>query len=264
MIVAGCDIGSLTAKAVIMENGKILSDAVMRAKTRPTESATEIMQMALDKAGLTANDIRFVVGTGYGREHIPFVDQVESEISCHAKSAWRIMPSVRMVIDIGGQDAKATRMDDNGNVARYIYNDKCASGTGRFLEVMAEAMEIPLSEMGAIGEKSTEKLRISNQCVIFAETEVVSLINEGKEIADIVNALHHAMAKRVAALAKSIEVKEDVVMTGGVAKNSGVFNALSEALNVQIKPLDGMDPQIMGAFGAALYAEEKAGLKKTG
>ncbi|MEZ4549331.1 MAG: acyl-CoA dehydratase activase, partial [Desulfobacterales bacterium] len=239
----------------------ILSQAVMRAKTRPSESATEVMQMVLDKAGLTMDDIECLVGTGYGREQIPFVSAVESEISCHAKAAWRTMPSVRMVIDIGGQDAKATRMDDNGNVARYIYNDKCASGTGRFLEVMAEALEVPLEEMGAMGEKSTEKLQISNQCVIFAETEVVSLVNEGKETADIINALHKALAKRVASLAKSIEVKEDVVMTGGVAKNSGVFKALSEALDVNMKSINGIDPQIMGAVGAALYAGKSA--KKT-
>ena len=262
MIVAGCDIGSLTAKAVIMENSKILSSAVMRAKTRPAESATQVMQMALDKAKLTMDDLGFVVGTGYGREQIPFVDHVESEISCHAKGAWQVMPSVRMIIDIGGQDAKATRMDDSGNVARYIYNDKCASGTGRFLEVMAEALEVPLEELGDLASKSTEKLSISNQCVIFAETEVVSLVNEGKETADILNALHHSLAKRVASLARSIEVKEDVVMTGGVAKNSGVFNALSQALGVELKALNGVDPQIMGALGAALYAEEKSGVMR--
>jgi len=257
MIVAGCDIGSLTAKAVIIENGKILSTAVMRAKTRPSESANEVMQMALDKAKLTMNDIGYVVGTGYGREQIPFVDQVESEISCHAKGAWQIMPSVRMIIDIGGQDAKATRLDDNGNVARYIYNDKCAAGTGRFLEVMAEALEVPLEELGDLAAQSTEKLNISSQCVIFAETEVVSLVNEGSKTADILNALHHSLAKRVASLTRSIDVKTDVVMTGGVAKNSGVFNALSEALGLPLKALDGVDPQIMGALGAALYAEEK-------
>jgi len=258
MIVAGCDIGSLTAKAVIIENGKILSTAVMRAKTRPSESANEVMQMALDKAKLTMNDIGYVVGTGYGREQIPFVDQVESEISCHAKGAWQTMPSVRMIIDIGGQDAKATRLDDNGNVARYIYNDKCAAGTGRFLEVMAEALEVPLEELGDLAAQSTEKLNISSQCVIFAETEVVSLVNEGFKTADILSALHHSLAKRVASLARSIDVKTDVVMTGGVAKNSGVFNALSEALGLPLKALDGVDPQIMGALGAALYAEEKA------
>jgi len=265
MIVAGCDIGSLTAKALIMEKGQVLSDAVMRATVRPADSANAVMQIALDKAGMTMDRVDYVVGTGYGREQIPFVDSVESEISCHAKGAWRVSPSVRMVIDIGGQDAKATRMDDSGAVARYIYNDKCASGTGRFLEVMADALEVPLDDMGRLGTTSKEKLTISNQCVIFAETEVVSLVNEGKDTADIVNALHHALAKRVASLARSIEVKQDVVMTGGGAKNSGVFQALSEALNLELKALDGVDPQIMGALGAALYAEEKAAaLKKAG
>ncbi len=265
MIVAGCDIGSMTAKAVIMENGKILSSAVMRAKTRPSESANKIMQMALDKANLTLNDIGYVVGTGYGREQIPFVDQMESEISCHAKGAWQTMPSVRMIIDIGGQDAKATRLDDNGNVARYIYNDKCASGTGRFLEVMAEALEVPLEELGKLAAESKEKLTISSQCVIFAETEIVSLVNEGFKTADILNALHHSLAKRVASLARSIDVKTDVVMTGGVAKNAGVFNALSAALGLPLKSLNDVDPQIMGALGAALYGEEKVReMKKTG
>jgi (R)-2-hydroxyacyl-CoA dehydratese activating ATPase len=265
MIVAGCDIGSLTAKAVIMENGKILADAVIRATNRPSESAEMVMTIVLEKAGLSMDDIGYVVGTGYGREQIQFVNEVESEISCHAKGAWHIMPSVRMVIDIGGQDAKATRMDANGTVVRYLYNDKCASGTGRFLEVMAEALEVPLEEMGAVGAKSKEKLTISNQCVIFAETEVVSLINEGKESSDIINALHNALAKRVASLAKSIEVEKDVVMTGGVAKNSGVFKAISEALQVPLKSLGVVDPQIIGAMGAALFAEEKAErLRKAG
>jgi predicted CoA-substrate-specific enzyme activase len=263
MIVAGCDIGSLTAKAVLMQNGRVLADAVMRATTRPAESAEMVMTLALAEAGLTLEDIGHVVGTGYGRKQIPFVDSVESEISCHAKGAWHTMPGVRMVIDIGGQDAKATRMDNKGNVVRYLYNDKCASGTGRFLEVMAEALEVPLEEMGAAGEKSTEKLTISNQCVIFAETEVISLINEGKEISDIINALHNSLAKRVASLARSIEVEPDVVMTGGVAKNKGVFQAFSDALGVPLKPFNGLDPQIIGALGAAYFAEEKAvALKK--
>jgi predicted CoA-substrate-specific enzyme activase len=261
MIVAGCDIGSLTAKAVIMENGNILADAVIRAKTKPSESANEVMQQALDLAGLSMGNIQYVVGTGYGREQISFVDAVESEISCHAKGAWQVLPSTRVVIDIGGQDAKATRMNENGTVVRYIYNDKCASGTGRFLEIMAEALEVPLAELGPMAARSRENQTISSQCVIFAETEVVSLVNEGKETSDIINALHHALAKRVASLAKSIEVEEDVVMTGGVAKNAGVFHALSDALNLPLKALDGMDPQIIGAMGAALYAQEKVTAK---
>lgn len=262
MIVAGCDIGSLTAKAVIMKNGKILTDSVMRALPRPAESAEAVMGMALHKAGLTLDDIGYVVGTGYGRAQIPFVDSVESEISCHAKGAWQINPAVRMVIDIGGQDAKATRIAPDGTVKHYQYNDKCATGTGRFLEVMAEALEVPLDELGKMASDSSEKLTISSQCVIFAETEVVSLVNDGKETCDIINALHHSLAKRVAALARSIEVEEEVVMTGGVAKNSGVFQAISEALGVPLKLLDNVDPQIVGALGAALYAQETALQKK--
>ncbi len=262
MIIAGCDIGSLTAKAVIMEDNKILGSAVMLAKNKPSVSADKVMALALKEAGVTMDDIGYVVGTGYGREQIPFVDSVESEISCHAKGAFHILPSVRMVIDIGGQDAKATLMDENGSVIRYLYNDKCASGTGRFLEVMAEAMEIPLEDLGEMAAKSTEKLTISNQCVIFAETEVVSLVNEGKEICDIMNALHYALAKRASSMGKSIGVQEDVVMTGGVAKNSGVFRAISEVLDVPLKGLGNVDPQIVGAMGAALYAQEKVAGEK--
>ncbi|MBW1864043.1 MAG: 2-hydroxyglutaryl-CoA dehydratase [Deltaproteobacteria bacterium] len=258
MIVAGCDIGSLTAKAVLMESGKILSSGVIQAKNKPSVSAEEVMQMALEATNLQRDSIAYVVGTGYGRSQIPFVDSVESEISCHARGARHLMPSARMVIDIGGQDAKATRMDEDGKVARFIYNDKCASGTGRFLEIMAEALEIPLAEMGNISAGAKEKLTISNQCVIFAETEVISLVNDGKELPDIVNALHRAIANRVAALACSIGIEKDVVMTGGVAKNSGVFQALCDALNIQLKVLNGADPQIIGALGAALYAQEQA------
>ena len=257
MPVAGCDVGSLTAKAVIMEQGKIISQAVIKGHNNPQQSAGEVMQMALDKADLTMEEIAYAIGTGYGRERIPFVHEVESEIVCHAKGAWWNLPATRMVIDIGGQDAKAIRLDENGQVVRYIYNDKCASGTGRFLEVMAEALELELAEMGEVGQRSTEKLTISNQCVIFAETEVVSLVNEGKEVCDIVKALHSALANRVASLAKSIGIDQEIVMTGGVAKNSGVFKALSEGLKLEVNSLQGIDPQINGALGAALLAEEK-------
>ena len=265
MIVAGCDVGSLTAKAVIMEDDKILASAVIRTQVRPAESADDVMNLALDQANLSMDQICHVVGTGYGKEQVSFVNSVESEISCHAKGAMHVLPSARMVIDIGGQDAKATRMDKNGNIVRYMYNDKCASGTGRFLEVMAEALEIPLEELGQVAARSKEKLSISNQCVIFAETEVVSLMNEGKDPSDIMNALHYSLAKRVASMAKSIEVTQDVVMTGGVAKNLGVFKAIGDVLGIELKTLDHFDPQIMGAMGAALSAKEKAkGLRKTG
>jgi predicted CoA-substrate-specific enzyme activase len=257
MIVAGCDVGSRTSKAVIMKDARVLSSAVFLSRARPEESAREVMGRALKLAGISMEDISHIVGTGYGKEQIHFADEVESEIVCHARGAWWNMPSVRTIIDIGGQDAKAIRIDDKGNVIRYIYNDKCAAGTGRFLEVMAEAMEVNLEEMGELAKQSRERLSISNQCVIFAETEVISLINAGRGVPDIINGLHHAMAKRVASLAMSIGVNQDIVMTGGVAKNCGMFDALSEGLGLPLKAMSNLDPQINGAVGAARIAEEK-------
>ncbi|MDY6824119.1 MAG: acyl-CoA dehydratase activase [Thermodesulfobacteriota bacterium] len=257
MITAGCDIGSLSAKAVIMDNNTITGSAVIPAGTSPVDSATEVLAMALESAGHTREDIAAIVATGYGKEMIAFADHQESEIVCHAKGAVWNRPETRTVIDIGGQDAKAIRIDDTGSVTRYLYNDKCASGTGRFLEVMADAMGVALEEMGVLSEQSTEKVMISNQCVIFAETEVVSLINDGRAVPDIIKGLHNAMAGRVAAMALSIGVEDAVIMTGGVAKNPGLFAALATALKKPLTALDGIDPQINGALGAALIAAEK-------
>ena len=253
MIVAGCDIGSLSAKAVIMNNGDILASHVIFARPEPEESAREVMDAALEKAGITMDDIEYCVATGYGRNHVPFVDSSESEIACHGRGAQWVMPDVRMVIDIGGQDAKAIRLDENGNVIRYAYNDKCASGTGRFLEIMAGALGVELDDMGDISLQAKNPVTISNQCVVFAETEIISLINEGRDLADIICGLHKSMAHRVASLAKGIELETNITMTGGVAKNRGMFTALKEALGVEIRKMD-TDPQIMGALGAALFA----------
>jgi predicted CoA-substrate-specific enzyme activase len=254
MIVAGCDVGSLTAKAVIMDDGKMLASAVIPSKTAPENSAREVMERALASMGGSMKDIRRCVGTGYGRKHIPFVDRVESEIVCHALGAVWQVPSARTVIDIGGQDAKAIKIDDSGAVQRFIYNDKCASGTGRFLEIIADALDIRLEDLGDISLKSSRRSTLSNQCVVFAETEIISLVNEGAEIPDIVRALHNAVANRAAALARSIVVESDVVMTGGVARNSGMFAALQGALGVDLKKIE--NPQINGAIGAALIAAE--------
>ena len=256
MIVAGCDIGSLTAKAVLMQNEEILSTAMIRSTPNPQESAKRVMNSAIEAAGLSMDDISYAVGTGYGKSQISFVDSVESEIACHGRGAWWNVPSIRTVIDIGGQDAKAIRVDEHGNVTRYSYNDKCAAGTGRFLEVIAEALDVELEKMGELSLKSTEKVNISNQCVVFAETEVVSLINEGKEVADIINGLSRAMANRAASLAKGIGVEPNVAFTGGVAKNGGVARALEQALGHPLIELN-IDPQINGALGAALMAQEK-------
>jgi predicted CoA-substrate-specific enzyme activase len=255
MLAAGCDVGSLTAKAVILSEGRVVANAVIRATSRPEESARKVMDMALSQAGLTFQDLAYVIGTGYGRRQIPFVNEVVSEIVCHGKAAQWLMPSIRMVIDVGGQDAKAIRVDGSGSIVRYVYNDKCASGTGRFLEIMAEALEVALEELGELALVSQEPVSISNQCTVFAETEVVSLLNNGKAIADIACGLVRAMAHRIASLAKGIGLEQDITMSGGVAKNQGMFSALEEVLGVEIKRLDG-DPQLNGALGAALLAEQ--------
>ncbi len=258
MFVAGCDVGSLSAKAVIMQDGDILASEVIFSRPEPGDSAREVMERTLAKAGLSLADIACCIGTGYGRNSIAFADGVESEITCHGKGAQWLMPEVRMVIDIGGQDSKAIRLDGTGRVVRFAYNDRCASGTGRFLEVMAGAMGIRLEDMGEISSRSQNPIAISNQCVVFAETEIISLINAGKELPDIVSGLHRALAHRVASLAHGVELDREITMTGGVAKNRGMFQALQEALGVHITPINS-DPQIIGALGAALLAHQSPG-----
>jgi (R)-2-hydroxyacyl-CoA dehydratese activating ATPase len=255
MYVAGCDVGSLSAKAVIMKDGDVLASEVIFSKPDPGDSAQEVMDKALAKAGLSLIDIGYCIGTGYGRNSIPFANAIESEITCHGKGAQWLMPEVRMVIDIGGQDSKAIRLDETGKVVRFAYNDRCASGTGRFLEVMAGAMGIRLEDMGEISSRSQNPVAISNQCVVFAETEIISLINSGKDLSDIVSGLHKALAHRVASLAHGVELDKEITMTGGVAKNQGMFQALQEALGVHITPIK-TDPQIIGALGAALLARQ--------
>lgn len=256
MIFAGCDIGSLTAKSVLMtERGEVIASEVIKTIGSPEKSAQEVIDRALSKAKIKIDDIEYCVGTGYGRKYIPFADAIESEITCHAKGAYWANPTVRTIIDIGGQDAKAIRIDESGNVVKYVYNDKCASGTGRFLEIMANTMEIQLEDMGSISLQSDHPATISNQCVIFAESEIVSLINEGKNLSDIVGGLHQALARRAAALAKSIGIEKHVTMSGGVAKNPGILRSLERTIGMDI--LQMKEPQINGALGAALIAREQ-------
>ena len=261
MFTAGCDVGSLSAKAVIMKDGGIIASKVIYAKPEPEDSAWEVMTAALKQAGIALSDITCCVGTGYGRNSIPFARSVESEIVCHGKGAQWAMPEARMVIDIGGQDAKAIRLDAGGNVVRFAYNDRCASGTGRFLEVMAGAMEIPLDQMGPVSSLSNDPVAISNQCIVFAETEIISLINAGRKLPDIVSGLHRSLAHRVAAMARGIEIDWEITMTGGVAKNEGMFKALEEALGMKLMKMT-TDPQIIGAIGAALVAGQAASAGK--
>ncbi len=260
MLVAGCDVGSLTGKALIMEDGVILSSSIVPTTPRPWKTAENAMEAALQKAGLALADVAYIVSTGYGREKVPFAKGNVTEITCHGRGAYWLAPTVRTVIDMGGQDCKVISLDDDGNVADFRMNDKCAAGTGRFLEVMAKALGLELDELGSVSLHSKSPANITSQCSVFAESEVITLIAEGTELPDIVAGIHKAIASRLTSMVKGINPRKDFMLTGGVAKNAGVFKFLEDALG-EIKRVS-LDPQVVGALGAALIARKR--LQKNG
>ena len=257
MIVAGCDVGSLTGKAVILKNGEILSYSIVPTTPKPERTAKNAMDKALENGNLSLDEIGYIVGTGYGRVKIPFANSEISELSCHGKGAHSFNPSIRTIIDVGGQDCKVIKVSKDGKILDFAMNDKCAAGTGRFLEVMAKTLELKLEELGPISLQSKNQTKITAQCSVFAETEVVSLMADGIEVADIVAGIHDAIASRIMSLVYRVGLEEDLTITGGVAKNTGVVAFLEKKLGIQAKKLP-VDPQLMGALGAALIAKEKA------
>jgi len=256
-IVAGCDVGSLTSKAVIMKNGKIIGSHIIKSKPRPKDSADAALAGALEDAGISKDDIKYCIGTGYGRERIEFVDEVVSEIKCHGKGARWMMPNVGTVIDIGGQDCKAMRIDDDGNAGRFTANDKCASGTGRFLEVMAKVLNVSIDELGKLSAKAKDPVTLASTCTVWAQADVIKYINSGVPIEDIGAGINTAMAARVAILVNAVKPEGDIFMTGGVAKNIGVVSILEKLIGKKIKRARKADPQMAGAIGAALLAMER-------
>ncbi|MDQ7783078.1 MAG: acyl-CoA dehydratase activase [Desulfomonilaceae bacterium] len=258
MIVAGCDVGSLSGEAVILKDNSILTYEIMRVRPRPEQTAQDVMIKALSKADLTLADLDYCVSTGYGREKIPFAHSSISEISCHGRGAHWANTEVRTVIDIGGQDCKVIRVDKRGYMVDFAMNDKCAAGTGRFLEGMAKALGVSLSEMGPLSFESSSPIGITKTCSVLAQYDVVCMINDGMEVADIAAGINKAMAERISKMTKKVGVRKEVAMTGGVAKNSGVVHGLKKVLDVDIVDLNGVDPQIVGALGAALFAQERA------
>jgi len=258
MIFAGCDVGSLTAKAVIMEEDSIVSSSLIRVRPRPEQSAKEAMDIALSKAELSLEDINYCVSTGYGREMIPFANSNISELSCHGRGAHWVIPSIRTVIDIGGQDCKAIRVDERGNMLNFAMNDKCSAGTGRFLEIMAKTLGVDLDKLGPLAATSKAPVDVINVCSVFIQFEVMCMISEGKNRSDIAAGIARAMADRLNTIVKKVGVEEDVAVTGGVAKNVAVVNNLKEVLGVEILEFKKIDPQIIGALGAALFAKERS------
>jgi predicted CoA-substrate-specific enzyme activase len=255
-IVAGCDVGSLTSKAVIIKNGRITGSAIIKSKANPRESADAVIHPVLSRAGLNLNDIEYCVGTGYGRKKIEFVDSIASEIACHGKGAKWLVPSARTVIDIGGQDCKAMKLDENGKVVKFVTNDKCASGTGRFLEVMAKILNIELDELGKLSAKSQSPITFTSTCTVWAQADVIKHIHSGRSIEDIGAGINNAMAGRIGTLANTLKIEKEICITGGVAKNSGVLMTLEKLIGHRIKEARKADPQLAGAIGAALIANE--------
>lgn len=257
MIFAGCDVGSLTGKAVILQDNAIRAYDIMRVRPRPEQTAQEVMTKALNKAGLTFDDLTYCVSTGYGRERIPFARSSISEISCHGRGAHWVNPEVRTIIDIGGQDLKVIRVDQFGYMADFIMNDKCAAGTGRFLENMSKVLGLTLDELGPLAFEATRPVGITKTCTVLAQFDVLCLLTDGEAKADISAGIARAMAERIAKMARRVGLKKEVAMTGGVAKNPAVVNSLQEVLGVQLYEMTEVDPQSIGALGAALFARER-------
>ncbi|MFO7989974.1 MAG: acyl-CoA dehydratase activase [Desulfotignum sp.] len=252
MIFAGIDIGSNTAKAALIKDNTLVGTRVMPTGYHHLKAGTSVFEDLLQQTGLSRSDIRAVVATGYGRASIDFADKAMTEILCHGAGAHFLDPYIRGVIDVGGQDSKAIALDDQGRVDNFAMNDKCAAGTGRFLEVMANALEVALDQMGDVGLTADHPSKISSICTVFAESEVISMIARQEKRENIIAGIHDAAAARVAILAAKIRIRSPIMMTGGVAKNPGMITALEKRLN---QPLT-ISPycQETGAIGAAVLA----------
>ncbi|AEM74716.1 acyl-CoA dehydratase activase [Caldicellulosiruptor acetigenus] len=254
---AGIDSGSTSTKVVIIDDNKnILSYFVTKTGFDVIKSAKSSLEKACELAGLKIEDIGFIVSTGYGRISIPFANLQVTEITCHAKGIHFLFPSARTIIDVGGQDSKVIKIDQNGNVVDFVMNDKCSAGTGRFIEYMARVLEVQVEEFSK-WQEGKEDLTISSMCTVFAESEVISLVTQGKRREDIIRAINKAVATKIISLVNRVKAEEDFIFTGGVAKNKGIFSELEKRLGLKL--FTPFEPQITGALGAALIGLEKRG-----
>ena len=255
IITAGVDIGSTMTK-VVLQNTETRVAIIGPTGAEHRRLANKVMEQALAQAGISFEKVTYVVATGYGRVNVPFADKQITEITCHARGVYHFFPTVRTVIDIGGQDCKAIKLSPQGKVVNFIMNDKCAAGTGRFLEVIAETLGLGLEEMSRLSRTAKKKERISSTCTIFAEQEVVSRLAEGAAIEDIVAGLFDSIASRVYSMAERLKVEKDVVITGGGAKSIGLVRAFEEKISFPL--LVPPEPLLTGAIGAALLGRELA------
>jgi bzd-type benzoyl-CoA reductase Q subunit len=262
VITAGVDVGSVGSKAAIMVNGKAYSWSITRTGSNSPESAKKALDYALKDTGLSVGDLKFIVGTGYGRVNVPMANKAITEIACHAKGANYIWgPSVRTVLDVGGQDIKAIKIDETGRVVSFLMNDKCAAGTGRGMEGLSDLLQIPIEEIGDISLKvEKEPEPVSCTCVAFAKTEAMGLLRKGWSKEKVLAAYTRAMAVRMANLINRVGLEPELVITGGQSKNIGIVSRIEVILGVKCLPMpkwrdDGLDPMVAGALGAALFAK---------
>lgn len=257
MVFAGVDIGSTTGKALLLDaEGLILGSCIIEATPKPEETARICIGTVLEKVGLKEKDVAYMIGTGYGRVKIPFASENISEITCHGRGAKWLCPTVRTVVDIGGQDCKVIALREDGRVREFVMNDKCAAGTGRFLESQARVLRVKIEEFSELSQRADSPALISAQCSVFAESEVITQLNEGNSIENVVAGIHVAIASRLISLLKRVGIQEDLTVSGGCAKNEGLIRILEEKVGVTVVHLR-EDPQIVGALGAAVLAQEK-------
>lgn len=255
MIAAGVDVGSLTGKTVILRDSRILAWSLIPTGADSRVTAKIAMDEALEKAHLTLDDIDYTVSTGYGRVVVSFADRDVTEISCHAKGANWLFPNARTILDMGGQDCKAIRCDDNGKVTDFVMNDKCAAGAGRAMEVMADLLQVPLTELGSRSLDIVEaELPISKTCVVFAKSEALSLLRRGKHKNDVLAGVCEALTIRAYSLLKKVGLESEFIISGGIAKNIGVVSRVEKKTGLKAQIPD--EPQIIGALGAAAFAWE--------
>jgi len=262
IVTAGVDVGSVSSKAVVMADGKIYSFSIMRTGSNSPDSARKVLDWAMEGTGLTLNDIKYIVGTGYGRVNVPMANKAVTEIACHAKGANYIWgPTVRTILDVGGQDIKAIRCDENGRVTSFLMNDKCAAGTGRGMEVFADLLKVPVEQIGEVSLKvDVEPEPVSCTCVVFAKTEAVGLLRKGWPKEKVLAAYTWAMALRMSKLLERVGVEKEFVVTGGQSKNVGIMTRIENIIGMKRLPMpnyeeNGLDPMVAGAIGAALFAK---------
>ncbi len=253
MITVGIDVGSITTKAAVAEDGRVIADKVVLTGYNARLAGEKVFDDILEENGISRTSIDKIISTGYGRNSVAFADQAVTEITCHAAGAHYLDPQVRSVIDIGGQDSKSIAVSDTGSPLDFAMNDKCAAGTGRFLEVMARALEVDLDNFGSFSLKAQQTSPISSLCTVFGESEVISLISKGAKRESIIAGIHEAIAARTVAMANRVGFKPAIMMTGGVAKNIGVVHALEQKIGQQIEVSE--KSQVTGAIGAAMLAQ---------